>query len=222
MVLTTTEVNFAFLLAGPRFGLTLPTDFDHVAVLSSPLANGKGGGRSFDFMPPARDTGINEEVRQLSSVVDRDGREVAVFERVGEPARWYLRWALASGSLYTHLRGIDGVAMAPVTAGSLSIVEAEDGGTPSLLPYPPLHLGNMNWPGYQETARYYSSSRIGWSVVLRRPAFLAAGNVVTMPNPERVVLRAGTNHGVEVQVSSPDSPLEAREVISLIVGSLTG
>lgn len=220
MAITINDVSFSFLLAGPRFGLSLPGDFDGLATLSSPLANGKGGGRSFDFIPTSRDVGINDSVRQLSTVTDRDGRLVEVFERVGEPQQWYLRWPLFNGALYTHLRREDGVEMAAVTAQSLSVVEDAEGGTPSLLPNPPLHLGNMTWPGYQENARFYSSSRAGWSVMLRRPGFLADGQVVVSPNVEWMVLRAGTKYGVEVQVSTPLDTTEAREVLSMILASL--
>lgn len=213
--------QFSFLLAGPRFTFDMPPDFTVLPILSSPLANGVGGGRSFDFVPTSLDVGIVDEIVSLDTTSDRDGRNVEVFERLGEPAQWYLRWTLGNGLLYTHLRKEDGVEMCAVTAGALSVLEDEDTGLPFLVPSPPLKMGDMTAPGYQESARWHSPSRAAWAITLRRPGFVDSGKVLVTGDSSQAVFRAGTPLGVEVQLVT-DNLVDGRATLDTILASIAG
>jgi hypothetical protein len=220
---TTREVGFAFLTAGPAYDVDLPDYFDGLPELSSPLnIHGHTGARSFDFVPTNRDVGVTEEHRVLDSLTDRDGRTVEVYERVDEPPQRYLRWSLANGALYTHVREEDGLDYGEVVAKSLSIVEDPAGGTPTLLPSRPLSRGASAQPGYQELSAFLSAQR-GWNVVFSRPGFIAGGRTVRMPRGDtgdQVVLRAGGPDGIEVTVMSGTDEAAGRALMSTVLSSL--
>lgn len=219
---TLTEAGFSFLVAGPKFRLLLPSDFEPVPSLSSPLRFGKGG-RSFDFVPAHRDRGVTEEHRMPGTLKDRVGRSVELYERLGQPPQWYLRWLLGAGALYTHLREEDGVDMAEPIVAALDIVEGDSAGTPFLLLNPPLKSAVLAWPGYQEFATFRSPVRPGWAVVLQRPSFLSPGQTMVAPGGEAggdVILRAGANYGMEVQVVSGTDLLGGEELLNTVLDSL--
>jgi hypothetical protein len=215
------KTQFSFLLSGPRFTIEMPPDFTGLPILSSPLANGVGGGRSFDFVPTNLDVGIVDEIVSLGTTPDRDGRTVEVIERAGEPAQWYLRWTLVNGLLYTHLRKEDGVEMCAVTAAALSILEDENTGLPLLVPSPPLEMGDMTWPGYQESARWHSPSRPAWAIILRRPGFVRSGKVLVAGVSSEATFRARAPLGVEIQVVA-DNFEEGRATLDAVLASFAG
>lgn len=96
--MTVEAVGFSFLTAGPGYQMELPQRFDRLPELSSPVNFYEtGGARYVDFLPAARDSGITEKHRALGVLPGRDGRMVEVFERIGSPAQWYLRWPLQGG-----------------------------------------------------------------------------------------------------------------------------
>jgi hypothetical protein len=212
------KVKFSFLTAGPRFGLALPDDFDALPDLSSPLTIKDGSGaRSFDFVARARDKGVEEPNRLLRRLTSRGGHTVELYERLEEPQQWYLRWLLASGVLYTHLRGEDGVERADGVVASLGI--SENGGAPFLLPEGPLGRGVSTRPGYQELA-VFRSSRAGWAIELQRPGFMAKGKIVQYPEGNQAILRAGASHGIEVIVHAATDAEAGRRAIVGVVDSL--
>jgi hypothetical protein len=147
------KIRFSFLTAGPTFGLDLPDDLDRLPELSAPLAGGYGA-RSYDFVPAAHDAGMPES-RLLRKTTDRDGRTVELYEAVGAPPQWYLRWILSNGALYTHLRDEEGPQRAQTYVASLGIVERK-GLPPFLLPERPLRRAVFAQPGYQEFAIFRS------------------------------------------------------------------
>lgn len=221
MSMAITEVRFSFLTSGPPFRLVLPPDFEALPELSSPLGSGTGG-RSFVFYPTAWAPDLSGACRLLDHLTDRDGRTVELYERLARPLTWLLRWALRNGDLTTHLREEDGLDRAQVVVASLSIVEDGSGGTPYLLPEPPLHSEASATPGYQEFATFPSATREGPSVTLKRPSFLSTGQVMTVPARETeglVLIRAGAAYGLEVQITS-DTLEGGTELLSTVMGSL--
>lgn len=215
------KVAFSFLTAGPRFEVELPSDFEVLPDLSSPLTINNGyAARSFDFVPAAWDTGITDNVRLIRTTTDGDGRTVEVFQRDEEPAQWYLRWQLANGALYTHLREEDGVEKAQIVVASLGIVEDGTQAPPFLLPEAPLGHGASARPGYQETVSYRSKTREGWAVILQRPSFLSKGQLLQVPE-RRAVFRAGADSGVEVTVLADREEAEGRSLIASAIASFS-
>jgi hypothetical protein len=213
------KVKFSFLSAGPRFVLDLPDDFETPPELSSPLTINNGyAARSFDFVPPARDTGIDEPHRLQRTMRDRGGRTVELYERIEEPRQWYLRWILRNGFLYTHVREEDGLDKVDGIVAGLGIVEA-NASAPFLLPEPPLGRAVSGQPGYQEFASFRSVER-GWGVLLQRPGFIGPGKLMRMPESSKVVYRAGANHGVEVTVVAGEDAAGGRELVTAVAQSL--
>jgi hypothetical protein len=210
------EVIFTFMTAGPRFHFALAGGFDPVGDYSSPLLTGMGF-RSFDYLPPSQEPGITEEHTVVRTLMDRDGRAVELSARIGSPPQWYLRWQLSNGALYTHLREEDGPDSADFTVNSLGIVEGDDG-VPFLLPEPPLKRGVSARPGLQEIAAFRSPT--GWSIQLKRPGFINAGQVVQAPGSENVVLRGGTSDGLEVVVFSGTDLKSGQDLMSQTQDSL--
>jgi hypothetical protein len=212
------EAKFSFLTAGPTLKFKLPDDFDVLPDLSSPVTIGDDqGARSFDFITHSRDKGIQEPHRVLGTLTGRDGRTVELYERIDPPQQWYLRWDLAAGALYTHLREEDGVARAETIAVSLGIVE--NGGAPFLLPDRPLGRGVSSTPGYQEIAIFRSSMRT-WVVELQRPGYVSQGRIMRLPNREQAIHRAGARSQVEVTVQSAADVEGGRGLINEVVESL--
>jgi hypothetical protein len=211
--------SFSFLTAGPSFTLALPTEFDAIPEMSSPLLNGAGG-RSFVFQPSVTDEGLTpEENVLLDTISDRDGRPVDLFERVGAPPIWRLRWQLSAGALYTHLREEDGVDMARVTVSSVSVIE-DDQGLPFVVAYPPLEFGASSWPGYQEEVLYSSSMRgDGYSVVFERPGALGADDAFVAERTISgglAVIRLGLGEGVEALVTLGTDADATREAATVL------
>ena len=203
--LTVSTATFAFLASGPRFSLDIPAEFDPLPDLSSPLLNGKGG-RSFVFHPTARDAGLDPGDNILvGKLSDRDGRVVDLFERVAAPPLWRLRWSLAAGTLYTHLREEDGAEMAATTTANISVVEAPDSGLPFVIAYPPLEFGASAWPGYQEEAVFASTLRgDGFSIALERPGTLRVTDAFIQERSASgglAVIRLGLGQGIDATVS---------------------
>jgi hypothetical protein len=216
-------ISCSFLGAGPRFGFDLPDYFDQVPTLSTPLLNGLGG-RSFDFVPAARDHGVpSEEGRLLRIMRGKDGHTVEVYDRPEAPPLWWLRWRLSGGYLYSHLREEDGVDKAELTAASLSIAEEEDIATPLLLPEPPLKYGASSVPGYEESVTFVAPSRgDDWSVTLQWPRSLAPGIRLTSDHSypgDQVVIRVGMDDGIELAVLSGSDRDEGMAVEALVRGS---
>jgi hypothetical protein len=215
-------ILLSFLTAGPRLQVHVPEDFPRLPMLSSPIANRKGG-RSYDFLPASMDDGVTEETRVLSPLADREGRTVEMYERVGTPPQWYLRWLLTNGTLYTHLREEDGVAVAGETVAALAIIEDETTGLPFLLPESPLRRWVSAVPGYHEEATFDSVTRNA-TLTLQRPGFVAEGQMVVVPAAapgDRVVLRAGASNGIEARLSIDNREVAAgRELLAGIVDSL--
>lgn len=223
-VVDTTEVGYSFLTSGPRFRFSLPSDFDRLPFLSSPI-RGANGGRSYDFVPALHDVGRSDPGHtHVSDLTDKDGRTVEVYERLEKPTLWWLRWPLQNGALYTHLREEDGLATANTVVASISVVEDPGGGTPSVLPDPPLRRGASTRAGYQEEAIYFSSERGAlWSVDLKRPGYVAQGKILQVP-PEhvegRAVFRGGAAAGLEVNVTADTDQDEGRRIAAMIIESL--
>jgi hypothetical protein len=220
MSTTLTAVNFSFLTSGPGYSLRLPSDFETLPELSSPVLNGHGG-RSFDFVSTQRDFGLADEgVVFLRALTAKDGHTVELYQRQEPPPVWWLRWSLRNGAIYTHLREQDGAAFADVTVASVSIVEDPSGGTPFVLLSRPLEFGASANPGFQELAIYFSASRGAmWTVALQRPGFVSSGSVLTSSGSEPAV-RAGTRYGIDVQVTSGTSLADAQDLMSTVLGSL--
>lgn len=219
MSMTTTEVRFSFLTSGPRFQLELPPDFDRLPSLSTPINNGVGA-RSFNFHPARIEPDLAGAGRLLTTSTDRDGHAVEVYERLELPQTWWLRWPLANGALTTHLREEDGVDMVDVVIAGLAIVEDASGGTPFLLPDPPLVAEVTADGGYQEFSTFWSANREGWSVRLQRPSFVSPGTVMVLPGSDFAILRAGTESGVEVQVTAGGDLAGGQELLSGVLTSL--
>jgi hypothetical protein len=213
-----TEVSF--LTSGPFFSFERHQEFDSLPELSSPIDNGKGG-RSFDFVPAFRDTGITEPHEVIERTKDAEGHVVDVVERTGEPQQWYLRWYLSNGCLYTHVRGEDdGIGMIKATLDAISVVETP-GRVPFVLVDPPFTRGASADPGYQEVVRYFSG-QIGdaWTLECRRPSFLRDGIMMGLPEGTQTVLRAGTPFGVEVVALTDVTETQTKEILFAVVESL--
>jgi hypothetical protein len=215
------SVTFSFLCSGPRFSFDLADEFEGLAELSSPVDNGVGG-RSFDFLPSTIDPGISDGSSLVETLVGRDSHQLEVYERPDEPILWWLRWPLRSGSLYSHLREEDGLEMAGVEAANLSIVD--DGvteGLPYLLLDGPLALAVSSRTGYQDHASFFrSGGPDGWMISFHRPSFVPAGTIVTTGFDGGVMVRGGTQFGVEVDVTGEDGA-SSEDLVRSIVGSLS-
>ncbi|MDP9203302.1 MAG: hypothetical protein M3P26_15415 [Gemmatimonadota bacterium] len=212
-------VRFSFLTAGPMFELQLPIDFGPLPWLSSPLRNGIGG-RSFDFVPTTIDQGLQDGSVLIDVLEGRDGRFVELYERPDPPLTRWLRWQLSNGAIYTHIREVDELRMASVTATSLSIVEDPAGGPPVIMPEAPLRVGASTRPGYQEIASFLSPSRgDGWTVVLQRPSFVPLGSQM-IASGDPVAIRAGSSFGIEVQVLAGMDRAAGETITSALLASL--
>jgi hypothetical protein len=216
--------HFSFLASGPQFELDLPEFFDGPPELDSPLFNGIGG-RAFSVLPAGRDEGVDGGHELLGTLEDSDGRPVEFYWRTDPPALWLLRWQLASGALYTHLRGEDGSDMAETTVKSVSVVEDPETGAPFLLIDDPMVFAASAAPGYQETAQYFSAERgVGWGVTFQRPGFMPAGRRATAPRAHTgglALVRAGLGHGMEVTVWAGREQKTADEVVTIVSESLS-
>jgi hypothetical protein len=76
-------------------------------------------------------------------------------------------------------------------------------------------------PGYREESVYRSRSNPRRVVALNRPSFLAAGKILRRPDRDRVALRGGARHGIEVTVHGDDDLASARELLSIVLASLS-
>jgi hypothetical protein len=220
MPVTTQEVAFSFLTSGPGFRFDLPSDFDSLPELSSPLRNGHGS-RSFDFAPAQRDFGIDEAIELLRTLSDRDGRTVSLFWRLDPPPLWWLHWSLSNGSLYSHLREEDGEQMSDTTVASLGIFESPTGGPPFLLPDPPLEFATSSAPGFQDVA-FFSSAQRGqdWGIAFLRPGYVATGRILTARSTV-INFVAGTRFGLDVRVWSSSDAAAGRALVNMVTASLT-
>lgn len=221
-MLTATDTYFSFLVGGPRFRFSIPSDFGTLPELSSPLSNGIGG-RSFDFQPTGRSNGIPEAYPVIGTLSDSEGRLVELYRWLEEPPQWFLQWHLVNGSIWTHLRVEDGVALAQTTVDALGILEDPAGGTPFLLPNPPLRSAVSGRPGYQEFATYFSSVRPDWRIALQRPGFLSPNQTRVLPAADvrgLIALRVGLPNGMEAQVVGNDRP-GMEDVLATISSSLS-
>jgi hypothetical protein len=222
MMQETMPVTFSFLTSGPQFGFELPSDFDQLPELVSPLLNGNGG-RSFHFVPSHRDSPL-ERCTLLRSLDDRDGRAVHLYWRLDAPPLWWLLWPLQTGTLYTHLREEDGERMFDVTVAAVSVVQDSEAGLPAVLADLPLEFGARATPAWQERAVYFSAARgEGWSVELVRPGLLNAGTVLMAPldfTEGFVSIRAGTIYDVDVSIQGSRDGSGAQSVASMVLESL--
>lgn len=216
---TVKVARFSLLTAGPGVTVHLPTDFDEMPELSSPVAN-PNGARSVDFLPFARDFTDLEGYSLSRTLVDAFGREVHVYRWPFEPAQWFLRWPLSSGSVWTHLREEDGEAMADLIVGSLTVIEEEDTHLPFVLVEAPLRRAVSSRPGYQEFASFFTPVRPEWSVTFLRPSYLSEGEIVVKPDGRQAVVRAGCPLGLEVQVVAGSDTEAARSVAESICASV--
>jgi hypothetical protein len=220
--MTSTEIAtaFSFLTSGPKFVLQLAQDFESLPDLSSPVSNGRGG-RSFDFVPSERDGGLSaDEGTLIGTLTAGDGRAVELYERPERPLLWWLRWPLANGAIYTHLRKEDGLSFSDVTVASVSVVEDQSGGTPFVLLDPPLGFGASTSPGFQERAIWFSSARsTPWSVTLQRPGFVPSGKRY-VASGDFVSFQAGTAFGIDVQVTGSER-VESQDLLDTVLASLT-
>jgi hypothetical protein len=220
MLTVATKIEFSFMSAGPRYELMLPAEFESVPELNDSLANGIGA-RGFDFLPAGHSNGIPERYPVIETLLDREGRQVDLYQWPFEPPQWYLRWHISKGSLWTHLREEDGAAMAAVTIRALSILEDQTTGLPFLLLEPPLRRAVSTRPGYQELATFVSSVRPNWFVYLRRPGFVSPGKVVQSDvEPDLRVIRVGLPSGIEVQGVGTETT-ELQGVVMTVAESLT-
>lgn len=213
------QIGFSFLTTGPPFEAALPSEFRPVPKLSAPINiyGAGGGGRSFDFISSAVDGGMRTS-RYLGTLTGTEGRTVELYERDEEPRIWWLRWPLASGAIYAHLREEDGAEMADVVASRLGIVETEFG-TPFLLPSAPLEPGVAGVPGYQEFAAFESTRA---AIGFRRPGYLEQGRrrVRARFGQEFFKARAGAPFGVEISVITGASDAGwGREVLELLLST---
>lgn len=218
MSLTMTETGFSFMTSGPPFRVSVPTDFGALPQLESPLDSGTGG-RTFTFSPFERARDLATAGKLLGMLDDRDGRSVELFERLARPLTWWLRWTLKTGYLMTHVREEDGLDRATLVAASLSVVDDDTLGMPFLFPEAPLRSAASAIPGYQEFASFRSTNRDIWSVVLKRPGFIAEGEVRALPGDELVLLRGGSPFAMEVQVTA-DTVEAGVELLSSVTASL--
>src|SRR4051794_31525637 len=103
---------FSFLVAGPSYEYSMPSDFSGQPELSSPVAIGTGG-RSFVFTPAPRAADLASKMSEASApvnmeVTDGDGRVVDVRKRLSDPPTWWLLWNVSSGIVTAHVRDEDG------------------------------------------------------------------------------------------------------------------
>lgn len=212
------EVRFSFLTAGPTYAVGLPANFEGLPELSTPVSNGVGG-REFVFLPTGHGTTVPDEYPVVNKVVGQDDRTVEVYQWPYDPPQWYLRWPLAQGELWSHLREEDGLEMAQVTAGALTVNESAD--TPFLLLSPPLRSAIGPFPGYQEVAQYLAPSP-GWSIAFRRPSFVQAGSTLmtTDIDPDLSMLRSGSTAGLEIQCIGTDLG-QLKGIMADVLGSLS-
>jgi hypothetical protein len=162
---------------------------------------------------------MEDEHALISSYRDRDGRQVDLFERDGTPAQWYLRWRLARGNLYTHLREEEGPSKAQSYVASLGIVERDDAG-PFLLPEAPLSRGVVARPGYEEYAIFLPEDGADWEVKIQRPGYVPEGKIMRDPTADDTTLRAGALGRLEISVRGEGETGEGRAVIEGVLGTL--
>ncbi len=143
-----------------------------------------------------------------------------VLERLEKPVVWYLKWTLAAGSLYTHLREGDRADYAPTVANGVTIVETK-GATPAVLAEPPLSRAAAARPGFQEVATFFPGHE-GWAVVLTRPGFVTEGRFMQLPPTDAgaAVIRAGGIDGIEVTVTAVADQAGALGLATEVVASL--
>jgi len=211
--------RFSFLTAGPTIVFHLPADFDETPELSSPVAN-PNGARSVDFLPLRRDFTDLEGYSLSRTFIDAFGRAVHVYRWPFEPAQWFLRWRLSSGSVWTHLREEDGEEMADLIVGCLTVIEEEDTHLPFVLIEAPLRRAVSSRPGYQEFASFFSPMRPEWSVTFLRPSYLSEGEIVVKPDGRQAVVRVGCPLGLEAQVVAGSDAEGARSFAESICGSV--
>lgn len=221
MATTVMSASFSFLASGPQFSVDIPSYFDPLPELASPLDNGRGA-RSFVFRPAFADGGITDSLPAWT-VTDRDGRLVEVHERIETPPLWWLRWQLSNGALYTHLREEDGSEIAAATAESVSVVET-DGAAPFILAYPPLSFAASARPDYAERALFLSPSKgEEFNITLQRPSAFAERQVATVALSNTgglVVLRVGLRFGLEGLVWAGDDRAAADEIVTGLLNTL--
>lgn len=207
------EVNFSFLLGGPCYGLILPEDFAEIPELSSPISE-----RSFDFIRSENDDRPAETIDTLQG---RDGREVDVAVMTEDPPQWSLRWPLANGALYTHVRGADGgPARAEVVASSITVRDSECGAGPEVEAHPPLEA-SVSEPPYQQSAAFSSPERPEWIVIIERPSHLPPGKTVVRAGDfGGYSAEKGTDMGLLVSVYVPTTEADARALLDLVADSL--
>lgn len=221
-MLSAVSTRFSFLSAGPEFTIDLPETFDSVPELSSPISNGQGG-RSFVFAPKRLDEGLDGDRNLLvEHVADRDGRTVEVFRRRTEPPLWRLRWQLAEGALYTHLREEDGIKMAAVTASAVSVAE-RSGRPPAIIVFPPLEFGASRWPNYQEEVLFTQATADGPSIALERPGALDSSSAFVADRTTSgglAVIRLGLGEGIDASVSMGEDMEATERVATMLRASL--
>lgn len=207
------EVDFSFLLGGPCYGLILPDDFEDLPELSSPISD-----RSFDFIRAE-----NDDVRTepIDTIEGRDGREVDVAVMTEDPPQWSLRWQLADGALYTHVRGADGGReRAEVVASSITVRDGTCGAGPEVQAHPPLQP-SVSEPPYQQSAAFSSPDRPEWTVIIEGPSRLPPGKtVVRAADFGRYTAEKGTDIGLLVSVYVPTTEADARTLLDLVADSL--
>lgn len=214
--LTTQQVTTTFLLTGPTLQFDIPSSMRELPELSSPIDIGGSTGRSLDFFRTTPGDGFPEsDFVHLAPVTGADDRTVAVRQRIEEPVHWFLVWTLANGTLVTHAREEDGLTLARMVAGHITVVE-HSGRPPSVLLSHPLSHMISRRPGYHEEILYLEERDEPSALIrLRRPGALRNGE-------RRVGGQLADNHtvgsalGIDISVGGEIYQQEAFEIAETV------
>jgi hypothetical protein len=144
------------------------------------------------------------------------GWSMEVHRRIEDPPVWILRWPLARGVIYTHLREEDPADHAAVVAQSVEIVDNGAGIPPTLLLESPLKRLVLQQPGYHEYV-LLNDRQTDTSIQVRRPSTLAPDQLRVLErraNDLHPIILRGATHGFEVVVSSSTWTVESTTALA--------
>jgi hypothetical protein len=231
-VATFVNVTTSFLGAGPMFTIDLPAELSQMAPERVTIVDFGGGGRDVSFLPKSHDSTPDLSVNRIVQTgVSADGYPVEIYQRVNPPIYWSIKWDHPAGSIYTHVRDLEGLDAAQLVAAKLRIATSERTGEPSLLIGSPFSFAVSTLPGFQERIHWFPAAdaaeleaSMSWpvaSVELMRPGAVASGEVQSSVVPGGYQARAGSQSKVDVYVVSGSAePSEICTLATQIANSL--